>query len=403
LATFVKTPSGTWKALVRRRGHPARIKTFRLKADALTWATGVEDAMNRADYRDRSLADTTPFATALDRYLDTVTPTKKSDPAKERSLAIPLRAFFKDYSLSSVSQATVADYRDARLATMSVKTDEPMSAATVRRELALLSAIFTTAAQSWNIPLARNPVGGVRLPPIRTRAQRLPADLLRLRDRREPLLAACRAHPNPAVAWIVELALETLMRKSEARGIQKHWVDMYSRTVTLPDTKNNVIRIVPLTVRACEILREALAMSPEETEYVFPNRRGTGPYALDAAWRRARGRAGMDPLHFHDLRHEAISTVTENGAPAQVAAAIAGHSVRTQQRYVSLDGKSLVPWIDKVMPSGAHAIAASMWAPSNDSLHEPVARSRWTGKYVSRPIVRCDASLDNLSEPAAPV
>ncbi|MBF0445235.1 MAG: hypothetical protein HQL68_06570 [Magnetococcales bacterium] len=34
MATFVKTQSGTWKALIRRKGHPTTIRTFPKKRDA---------------------------------------------------------------------------------------------------------------------------------------------------------------------------------------------------------------------------------------------------------------------------------------------------------------------------------------------------------------------------------
>lgn len=34
MATLVKTPSGTWKALIRKTGWPTIAKTFRTKRDA---------------------------------------------------------------------------------------------------------------------------------------------------------------------------------------------------------------------------------------------------------------------------------------------------------------------------------------------------------------------------------
>ena len=43
MATIVKTPSGTWKALIRKTGFPTTIKTFRLKRDAEDWARRTED------------------------------------------------------------------------------------------------------------------------------------------------------------------------------------------------------------------------------------------------------------------------------------------------------------------------------------------------------------------------
>ena len=38
MATLVKTPAGSWKAVVRKIGWPATIKTFRTKRDAEDWA-----------------------------------------------------------------------------------------------------------------------------------------------------------------------------------------------------------------------------------------------------------------------------------------------------------------------------------------------------------------------------
>lgn len=47
MATIVKTPSGTWKAVIRKAGWPTTIKTFRLKKDANDWSRRTEDEMVR--------------------------------------------------------------------------------------------------------------------------------------------------------------------------------------------------------------------------------------------------------------------------------------------------------------------------------------------------------------------
>jgi hypothetical protein len=54
LATIRKTPSSTWKAVIRKRGWPAVIKTFRTKRDAQDWARRTEDEMVRGVYIDRA-------------------------------------------------------------------------------------------------------------------------------------------------------------------------------------------------------------------------------------------------------------------------------------------------------------------------------------------------------------
>lgn len=45
VATIVKTPSGSWKVLIRKRGWPTVAKTFRTKRDAEDWSRRTEDSM----------------------------------------------------------------------------------------------------------------------------------------------------------------------------------------------------------------------------------------------------------------------------------------------------------------------------------------------------------------------
>lgn len=54
MATLVKTPSGTWKALIRKTGWPTVAKTFRTKRDAEDWSRRTEDEMVRGVYIQRS-------------------------------------------------------------------------------------------------------------------------------------------------------------------------------------------------------------------------------------------------------------------------------------------------------------------------------------------------------------
>ena len=54
MATIVKTPSGTWKAVIRKSGWPTTIKTFRTKRDAEDWARRTEDEMVRGAYIQRA-------------------------------------------------------------------------------------------------------------------------------------------------------------------------------------------------------------------------------------------------------------------------------------------------------------------------------------------------------------
>jgi hypothetical protein len=54
MATIVKTPAGTWKAVIRKTGWPTNAKTFRTKRDAEDWSRRTEDEMVRGVYIQRS-------------------------------------------------------------------------------------------------------------------------------------------------------------------------------------------------------------------------------------------------------------------------------------------------------------------------------------------------------------
>ncbi|RMM78159.1 Site-specific recombinase, phage integrase family [Pseudomonas coronafaciens pv. striafaciens] len=77
MATLVKTPSGTWKALIRKTGWPTVAKTFRTKRDAEDWSRRTEDEMVRGVYIQRSGSERMTLEAALKRYLSDITPTKK--------------------------------------------------------------------------------------------------------------------------------------------------------------------------------------------------------------------------------------------------------------------------------------------------------------------------------------
>lgn len=158
MATFVETPSGTHKAVIRMHGWPTVSKTFRLKRDAKDWARRTEDEMVRGVYLSRVGSERMTVEAALNRYLAEVTPTKK--PTTQRSEGITakhLSATLGKYSMAAVTGELAASYRDQRIADGKANN-------TVRIELAMLSNLFTIAIQEWGLGLTYNPVTNIRKP-----------------------------------------------------------------------------------------------------------------------------------------------------------------------------------------------------------------------------------------------
>lgn len=347
MATFVKTKSDTWKALIRKQGWPTVTKTFRTKRDAVDWARRTEDEMVRGTFILRTASERTTFAQAMKRYLAEVSSTKKLQTQQsERVSARHLAKFFGKYSLVAISSDLVAAYRDKRLA-------EGMANNTVRIELALLSHLYTTAIQEWGMGLTVNPVSNIRKPsPGAGRNRRL------TKTEQKRLLEAVDRHSNPMLGWIVRIAIETGMRQSEITGIRCSRVDLDRRIVRLEDTKNNTSRIVPLTRTATEVLRAAIAnpTRPVDTDLVFfgePGRSGKrGPYEFKKIWGDIKKKLGMDDLRFHDLRHEAVSRLVEAGLSDQEVASISGHkSMQMLRRYTHLRAEDLVAKLDRIRDS----------------------------------------------------
>ncbi len=60
--------------------------------------------------------------------------------------------------------------------------------------------------------------------------------------------------------------------------------------------------------------------------------------SVKTAWGNTCRRAGIDGLHFHDLRHEAGSRWIEGGVPIHHVQALIGHSnVKQTSTYLNVD------------------------------------------------------------------
>lgn len=348
MATVTETPSGTWKALIRKSGWPTTSKTFRIKRDAMDWARRTEDEMVRGVFIQRAASERLTLDDALDRYLKEVSPTKSAFTQRgEACKAKQLKAKLGKYSLAAITPDLVANYRDQRL-------EEGKKPNTVRLELALLGHLFTVSIQEWRTGLTYNPVANIRKPsPGQGRDRRLTAaDEINLLD-------AVSKYSNPMLGWIVRAALATGMRSTEIVSLRRSQVDLQRRIVRLTDTKNGSARTVPLSREATEVFTQALAnpIRPIDCDLVFfgePGRDGKTrrPYTFNKIFGQIKKDIGMADLHFHDLRHEAVSRLVEGGLSDQKVSAISGHkSMQMLKRYTHLRGEDLVEELDRLSGS----------------------------------------------------
>lgn len=299
--------NGKYRAQVRLRGI-SKSATFERYADAKAWAARTETLI--LDGIQGNADRNTYFADILQRYLDSVTPTRRG----EKFESLRIRAFLRDplaeIRLDELRPQHFADWRDRRL--------QQVSAGSVLREIGILSAVCTQAVKEWGL-LRENPLSKISKPkepkartrrPSESEIKAICAALLYSPDSKPEL-----AYQRTAAAFL--FAVETAMRAGEICGLKWQDIDFTRRLAHLEETKNGHSRDVPLSRRALSILEQ---LRGTDDVRVFALDVGT----LDVLFRRARDNCGITDLHFHDSRREALTRMAKK-VPVETLAKISGH------------------------------------------------------------------------------
>lgn len=258
----------------------------------------------------------------LDRYRTQVSILKKGYAQEKYRIEQICRSFLGTKITREVTSVDIATYRDQRLQEINPRTKRTLSPSTVRLEMSLLSNYFDIGRIEWGI-CGDNPVKNVRKPtPPPGRDRRLTSREERL------ILRYCHNHQNLSLFSIVVIALETAMRQGEILNLTWDNINLKTRIAHLPETKNGTKRDVPLSVKARDAL---IRMGVQTKGKVF----GYTAEGFKSTWRFMIIKLGIQNLHFHDLRHEAISRLFELGSLDMMeVAAISGHkSLSMLKRY----------------------------------------------------------------------
>ena len=314
-------------ASIRRRGSSYRVElykdgkresaTFATRRQAAAWATQREAELGGERLPDHTVGD------ALKRFAREVSPGRKGKKWELARLGLMGRDVLASVRLPSLRASHLAEWRDRRL--------EAVSGASVRREMALLSAVFRKCRREWGW-MAADPLADVdkpASPPPRRR--RIPQDEI---DRVTLALGYDGGEPETVsdrVALAFLFALETAMRSGEILGMT--WADVGAKSVTLPHTKNGDMRRVPLSRRA----REILALLPRGAATCFD----IEPGSRDALFRKARNAAQIDGLNFHDSRAEAIWRLSKKLDVLELARMIGHRDIRSLMIYYEADPDDL--------------------------------------------------------------
>lgn len=326
MATFTKR-GDKWFVQIRRKGFPTACRSFRQKSDADEWARFMEVRADRGELPTPvKVLDSYKLSDILLRYRDEISVNKRSHDNEKHILNALMRQPFASLSLAEITVAKFCDYRDMRL--------KVVQAGTIRRELAILRHAFDVAEREWNIPLRENPLKKLaKIKPQAGRTRRLSDDEFTL------IQEAAETTRNPYIMPMIRFAIATGMRRGEMLRILWTDIDPITKTLHIEVTKNGHARTIPLSSHALAVLDEVRGWANRKEKRVFP----MSENAFKLAWQRLRDRTGIEDLHFHDLRHEAISRFVERGLSVPEVALISGHrDYRMLFRYTHLKPESLV-------------------------------------------------------------
>lgn len=224
------------------------------------------------------------------------------------------RCFIRDYSniantqIHQITSKDLTTWRNLRL--------QSVSAGTVRREIAYLSAVMSYAVKELFI-IKDNSFTNLSKPSMpKSRSRRISDDeIATILDSATYKQSDKPTQTQHYVAWTFLFAIHTAMRRGEILGITKD--DIKDGYIHLPKTKNGEARNVPLTPKAKEILTWL-----DIDDKLIPFNENS----FKKSWQRVQNKAGLDDLNFHDTRHEAISRfVKDYSLPVEKLAKITGH------------------------------------------------------------------------------
>jgi integrase len=347
-----KGPRGTtWRVRIRKGGHELS-RSFHSAQAAKDWERDVEKAIDVATPRSpfRATDWLTRPVDFWDQHADPSQPT----PIKGSTLSAAIRRYIlakgdtlpkdKANRLNAWCARKIAEQPFDAVSADDLQTyieeriEAGIAANTVRNDVFTLSSVFTHANTpqkakgrgGWGMHVI-NPCELVELPPPG------PARERRFKKGEEARLRKGLASvpDGDQMLALLDVLLESGMRLGEALLIRPSWLfqgENGTHYIELPAavTKNGLKRNVVISREAYQALLEVVNGRNEDSLLFSLNRA-----AIEYRWKLAVKAGKVVDFHIHDLRHEALSRMSEKGLTLEELQSQSGHqSVKILMRYL---------------------------------------------------------------------
>jgi|SRR5215471_5530760 len=277
-----------------------------------------------------------------------------------------LRAHFDKFKLVKITYDDLGEYMAARLATPK-RGGRDRKVTGPNRELKLMRRMLNVAMHQRPTPwLISNPFEHGD-PIVKPSTEEKRSRILTF-DEEKRLYTAAKESKSKELAFALTMALETGMRLGEQFALTDAAIDLPGRVLWATSYKGKggrlKVRPVPITTILAAAIEAHNKIRSPESPRLFA---GQNPRT---AFENLRTRAGVEDLHWHDLRHTAITRMVHfyKMQPIEVMK-IVGHSnwATFYEVYVNVDAdiaRNIGRGIDKARAALDELIAAEAAKPS---------------------------------------
>lgn len=261
-----------------------------------------------------------------------------------------LRRFFGSRLIKEITTESLIDYKLHRLKTKSKQLNRPVKIATVNRALSAMRKMMRFAfSNGW---ILKDIFLNAKVIDMSSEIER--HRLLTL-DEELRLISSCQGMreiiyqrkgkevraqisvDNPFLKAMIILALDSAMRLGEILKLRWADIDFDNGIISVlaTNTKTERERLAPLSARARLELERLKEILPGDNPFPYKD--------IKRSFATAKRLAGIEDLHFHDLRRTAITRWIQQGTPLALAGKLGGHTQlqTTMKHYASNDTASV--------------------------------------------------------------
>lgn len=338
-----KDGSFSYHVEIRRKNAKPIRKTYKTLTAAKNWVRSTESSILEGRYVPDNKARKYTLSDLIDKYINIHL---RKFPQRLRDQSSHLTWWRENYgskTLFEITPSLLSDAKEQLLEGMTPRKKKRTNA-TVNRYFSSLSKAFSLATREWQL-IPENPF---------TRISKLREDNSRnrflTREELQALLEHCKQSTNPNLYGMVLLCGLMGLRFGECANLCWRNIDLANGFVTLEQTKNSDVRVVPIPQQVAAYLQERKG-SQHLDEFLFPSKNPAKryPYSMiRKAFQKALQELNIKDFKYHDLRHTAASHMAMAGGSQLELMALLGHrSPVMTRRYTHFSGEHLSRLVQK--------------------------------------------------------